>query len=94
MQTFNEIHIRNITFLSCYIPFISPGLMYNDSVEAIKEALKFSVKIWALGLNAVAGRDDLQFRRMMAYPINSCNSSLAGQYWKDGAHLYRLVTFC
>ena len=62
--------------------------MYNDSVEAIKEALKVSVKIWALGLNTIA-KESKTFDRLNMYPTNSCNSSMSTQFWKDGGYLYR-----
>ena len=73
--------------------FFFVGLKYNSSDEAMEQALKVSVRIWAMGLNAIA-KDRLRYNTLKMYPYNSCNATTSGQFWKDGGYLYRYLSKC
>ncbi|KAL4240267.1 Glutamate receptor ionotropic [Mactra antiquata] len=64
------------------------GIMYNNSVEIIEEAIETSIKIWALGLEKIA-KDPRAVKSMAMYPSYSCNRSAMS--WEDGFKIYQAM---
>ena len=88
----NPTELDRAVLIAVYsgILLIFVGLKYNSSDEAMEQALKVSVRIWAMGLNAIA-KDRLRYNTLKMYPYNSCNATTSGQFWKDGGYLYRYL---
>ncbi|XP_052268514.1 glutamate receptor ionotropic, NMDA 2B-like [Dreissena polymorpha] len=65
------------------------GILYNNSQEVIETAIETSVKLWALGLEALA-KQDLFLDQTRMYPENTCATSRL-TFWRDGDRLYRAI---
>ncbi|XP_045213754.2 glutamate receptor ionotropic, NMDA 2B-like [Mercenaria mercenaria] len=64
------------------------GIMYNETQDMIEEAMKTSIRIWAMGLEKLARNPLLS--RVMMHPNHTCSNS-SQEYWKKGFWLYRAM---